>query len=771
MDVDPFEITKLLRKGRNVIAVEAFYFGTGESMWVAGKPGLLLSLDLTHGSGRERVVSDASWSCYLDRAHRPGQYQRWLLRALQEEFDARLHPYGWDTVDYIAGREWAGAMVIKNASNLPSLCAQYEDPQWLRSMPPQGCFLRKRSIPLLREELTSPIRLQESAWVHWSRDPADWFEFRMPGCFRIDRTPVASAGPNEWHMPQTPPGMGMLATFEFKDELVGYPYFTIDAPEGTVIEVSCQEGHDPKATAWLDTHWFKWTRFTCREGVNRFEASDTEGFRWMQLHIHKTGRPITLRDVGARRRVFPWPNTPYIVCSEQPLQRLFDASLNTLCNSAQETSNDPGREREQYGGCGSLQLQAVRYGFGEWRMPRRALRTYSEGLSPEGYFLDPWPAYEVLSYLGQRQIGATVFGSQIDEGVTFTLNCWNHLHESGDLDSMREIYPRLLRLSRFLQGAIGPDGLLPTEHVGGATLNVWIDDDAYPWSGPARWRQCAFNLHVACVFKGALAPMAAIYGDSHEESRLKQLAAALEAATVRVFWSPTRGIFVDNQPWLDQEKSVRFSDRVLATSILYDQCPAGNISASARLLVQKPPEMALSYPMNSIWRYWALGRIGRGDLIVDEMRNVWATMPAVIENNALPEIWNHKPDRRDEYNYFQVTPLNVLFTEVAGIQPLTPGFARARIRPQLADLGSLDLISHTRHGGIRFTAEPSRTGHHVRVTLPSGCEAELVLPEHMPCRLPALGAGPYPGLRRYGLASGHEHQFETSPSHKPGPQS
>jgi hypothetical protein len=59
----------------------------------------------------------------------------------------------------------------------------------------------------------------------------------------------------------------------------------------------------------------------------------------------------------------------------------------------------------------------------------------------------------------------------------------------------------------------------------------------------------------------------------------------------------------------------------------------------------------------------------------------------------------------------------------------------------------------------------------VRVTLPSGCEAELVLPEAMPCSLPVLGAGPYPGLRRYALASGHEHQFETSPSHKPGPQS
>jgi len=40
------------------------------------------------------VVTDGSWRALLDRAHRPGQFKRWYLRALQEDFDARLRPAG-----------------------------------------------------------------------------------------------------------------------------------------------------------------------------------------------------------------------------------------------------------------------------------------------------------------------------------------------------------------------------------------------------------------------------------------------------------------------------------------------------------------------------------------------------------------------------------------------------------------------------------------------------------------------------------------------------
>ena len=74
------------------------YYGFGDGTWPAGKPGMIFNLGIEHADGRrQRIVSDPSWQMTIDRAHRPGQFKRWYLRSLQEEFDARLHPFGWDT--------------------------------------------------------------------------------------------------------------------------------------------------------------------------------------------------------------------------------------------------------------------------------------------------------------------------------------------------------------------------------------------------------------------------------------------------------------------------------------------------------------------------------------------------------------------------------------------------------------------------------------------------------------------------------------------------
>ena len=105
--------------------------------------------------------------------------------------------------------------------------------------------------------------------------------------------------------------------------------------------------------------------------------------------------------------MFDWPNRPRIRCSEPELQRLFDASVNTVYNSDQETCVDGmARERQQYSGDGGHQLLAIRCAFGEPRLSERFLRTFSEGQTPKGYFLDCWPAFDRLARLMQRQMDA-----------------------------------------------------------------------------------------------------------------------------------------------------------------------------------------------------------------------------------------------------------------------------------------------------------------------------------------------------------------------------
>jgi len=330
----------------------------------------------------------------------------------------------------------------------------------------------------------------------------------------------------------------------------------------------------------------------------------------------------------------------------------------------------------------------------------------------------------------RRQVGATVWGPLLDHGVGFAFDCWNHYWETGDLEAVREPYPRLLRFAEYLRGLVRDDGLLPVEGIG--VPAVWIDHDAYR---AQRHKQCAFNLYAAAMLQHALAPTARAFGDAGQAAGLAAMGACLQAAAVRTFWDSARSLFVNNLPWLDEEEGPRLCDRSLATAILFDQCPGGETAASLRTLAECPPEMGLSYPANAGWRLWALAKGRRIAAVLRDLRERWATLPSVIQNNTLQESWKAEPDSGDQWSHCPVAPLYVAFMSLAGIRPTAPGFARCEIRPQLGDLGRLELTAHTVRGPIGFAAERVEDGHDLLLAVPEGIAAELVLPNE------AIGLG------------------------------
>ena len=718
-DVDPVDITAQLVPGKNVIGVTVLYYGFGEGTWVMGKPGLLFRLDLEFTDNRRmQLVSDDSWSVLLDRAHRPGQYKRWYLRALQEEFDARLHPQGWDRVGYAEAQDWVAPMILDCPSDKPAICGSYRD--YLHD---SGCndsdetFLRARQIPLLKEVCVSAKSMVKTAAVKWHTNPLDWFEFRMPHAFSFMEEPpeVTRRFEGTWEIVSHDWRETAVAlTFELDEQMVGWPRFTIEASEGTVVELICQESHDPATTTWLDTHFFSWTRFVCREGVNVFETFDFESLRWMQLHIRNADGPVAVSDVGVRRREYEWPNSPMIQCSDSDLQRLFDAGINTLRNGAQETIVDGmGRERQQYGGDISHCLQAIRYAFGDTALARRFLRTYSEGLTVDGYLMDCWPAYDRMTRLAQRQVGLTKWGPLLDHSVQFVFDCWNHYFETGDKEALREPYPRLCRIAVYFEKARDADGMLPVENLGIPV--VWMDHDAYSMQ---RHKKCAFNLYVSAMFTHAMAPVARLFGDEAAARGYEKTGDDILRATREAFWDEAVGVFVNNLPWMAEEGSSRYCDRSLAASILFGHCPENDTDMAVRLLLECPANLGLSYPANAGWRYWALAKAGKGKAVLDELRLRWAHLPSVVLNNTLSENWEVRPDTTDQWSHMPVSPIYVLYSEIAGIKPTAPGFAACAIRPQLGDVESLALTAHTVRGPIKFQAVKHAEGHRVSVSLP-----------------------------------------------------
>lgn len=757
LEADPVDLTDCLDVGPNVIGAEVLFYGHGDGTWAMGKPGFLFYLELEFPDGESRtLVSDQKWLCHLDRAHPPGRPKRYFVRALQEEFDARRHPHGWDQVGFMPESGWVQPMDLNVPADRPPACGDY--PEYLSGMTLEkdNAVLRARRIPLMRESLVPAAGLADGGRVQWQRDPADWFQYRMPDSLMVTREKVAKEiQEGVWRIPPVESDEGCFLTFEFVKQAVGWPRFVIEAPEGTTVETIVQESHDPDGPAWLDSHFHTWSRLICREGLNVYEPFDFESFRWLQLHISGHDRPVTIREVGMRRRSYDWPTRPGVRCDDPELQVLFDAGLNTLENCAQETCVDGmGRERQQYSGDVGHQLHAIRYVFGEQRLPERFLRTYSQGLTRDGYFLDCWPGYDRLARLMERQVDATPWGPLLDHGVGFNFDCWHHYMQTGHLDALRSPYPRLLRFFDYLCGLRGEGGLLPVDNIGVPT--VWMDHDAYALQ---RHKQCAFNLYVSAMMEHALAPVAEAFGDKGRGTEAREAAAEILEAARERFWSSQRGLFVNNLPWAAEEGEIRLCDRSLANSVLFDQCPGGATGAALKALIDCPPEMGLSYPANSNWRHWALARLGRADVVVEDWRERWAEMPSVIENTTIQENWHAVPDSTDQWSHCAVSPLFVLFMDIAGIRSLEPGFERCVVRPQIADLPGLSLTAQTVRGSIHFEASPEGASHRVTLELPAGMDGELLLMSDSETGLESLGQDKNTGLMRYGLPAGGKVTF------------
>ena len=611
-EADPVDISSYLKPGKNVIGCQVLYYGTGDGTSPFGMPGFLMRINI---DGKE-IITDGTWKSYLARSWNPGQYKRWYLRALQENFDARIFPYGWDTANFAENSEWIFAAELEGRADRSSGSNGNSNYQLDISGNVES-HLRERSIPLMKENNVAVKQLTEAFWIDWKIPSENYFDMKVPNAY--DASPMLPLpGFDNKTVTINPNGSKTAAlTFEFNEQSVGWPYFTIDAPEGTIIELLVHEAHKPGGDVIINSHFYSWSRFICKEGINTFSPFDFESLRWVQLHIHNFNRPVTISDIGLLRRQFDYKSEPRIVISDKVIQKVMDASVNTLYNSAQDIIVDGmARERQQYSGDGSHQLYPLYQAFGETRLPARFVSTFSQGMTVDGYFLDSWPAYDRLARIQQRALDWGYWGSIVDHGVGFCMDTYNYYLYTGDITPVKEAYPRIVRFFRFLQSMVDDkDGLLKVEDLG--LTCVWMDHIAFK---SQKHKQLSFNLYVSAMTGTSLYELGKLFGDYEVAKQAKEFSDKILAGCVAKYWNNEEKVFIDNKPWMDEEKETRYSDRALATALLFHQCPGNDEARSVEILRSFPSGMGVSYPCNAVWRYWALAENGEVETLLYDLK-------------------------------------------------------------------------------------------------------------------------------------------------------
>ncbi len=688
-EADPVEISKHLRVGKNVIAVQVLFYGHGDGTSPTGQPGLICKLDL----GSQVIVTDQSWTCSIDRSHRPGRPKRWYLRALQEEYDATLAQHGWNQIEFVPDEPWHSACEISGASSQSSFGSNrttYDEDT--RCISPELTTITPRRIGMMRER-DLEATLVAAREIKWQGDPNDWFDFRIPVGYEIFTEPTDLD--DLFHTPRT--DVCLLLTYALPKEVVGFPFFELESNKSIRVELIVNESQ-AEGQELLDTHFYTWSRFISDPKQVDYECFDYECCRLIQLHLSiPEGAKFRVHQVGIRERVLLDSSLPVPTTEEEGLNLLFEASAQTLLNSAQETIVDGmARERQQYAGDCSHQLHAVRLGYGEHELSRRFLEQYGHGQMLNGVWFDSWPGYDRYARLAQRQIGATGWGSLVDHSMGFVIDHVNHWLETGDRLPFEANRSKIEKFERYLNTIRDDQGLLKVDDIGAEA--VWIDHDAYQ---AQTHKQLALNLYWAQM----KVMLSWLTGAPHGcEPHLASVFA-------KFFDEPTHTLRVN-----PGEPEPRYCDRSLSHLIWLHRHGlqvVPNPQPSIAILTNQPKSLGMSYPANAVWRHWAWASLGRVDLILKEYRERWVPMYSVQTNGTIQEMWEVTPGTRSLMSHCAVSPSIMVHHAILGVGFEPDG--SMYVRPQLGDLNQVNLTSYTPDGQIRFSAVRAEGRHRCHI--------------------------------------------------------
>ena len=525
---------------------------------------------------------------------------------------------------------------------------------------------------------------------------------------------------------RTTPGRSAALLIDFGRELTGYPRLSLDAPAGCVVDATYTEMLTPNG--WMDplydgVHYGD--RYITRSGPQSHEVFAKRAFRYMLLRISDAEDGLTVSDVSLNFSTYPTELRGGFRCSDEALGRIWDTGTDTLTLCMEDAYLDcPRRERGQWWGDARVEALCNFYCFGDSALLRRGLRQMAEVSSDEGLTPCLYPA------------GGPGFIAGF--AMYWIMSLRDYCLFTGDLDLGTELLPRAERIIRAFEGWRDEAGLLK------ARLPHWWFFD---WSGyyghiEREERQSALANMIYAEALRAAADVSACTADADSAARYTKLREGLVEAA-QAFWSDKAGTYVD---FLGDDE--RLSRHVAAWAVLSDVAPPGTWDAILDVAFDDSREvLPEGTPYFAFYVVEALRKAGRHGQAVRYIRGRWGGM---LEQGAT-SWWETWRKAGSLCHAWSAAPTLQLPAIVLGVEPLAPGFARFAVAPQLCGLSYARGLVPTPHGPICVSWRFSDDEFELEVGTPTGCEAEVTLPElpWEPASISVDGDAAQAGPRRF----------------------
>ncbi|GCE10467.1 family 78 glycoside hydrolase catalytic domain [Tengunoibacter tsumagoiensis] len=599
----------------------------------------------------------------------------------------------------------------------------------------------------LLPELTAPLIVQPDALLHQNKD----------------FTTLYPQAEGDLHL-----------VIEFERLMVGYLQFELDTSEGTIIDVNLFEEIDDSGIFWTDLVHNS-LRYTCREGRQSYRSNVRRGFRYLSLTIRGARRPIRFYNLRGLLSTYPVEKRGSFACSETTLTKIWEVAAYTVQLCMEDTYTDcPTYEQTFYVGDARNSALVNALAFGAYELTERCLRLVAQSLDPQIERVKK-PHERGRLLLTTDHIVSGWFNVIPMWSFLWVWSVWDHYQLTGDRKLLTDLYPAVKENLKRALSFLTERALLDIPDV--SNLVDWTPMDM-PREGEITANTV---LLVECLRRAAAMAeeLANLQMSSGLQDSMDLLAEAsqyiVDAERIRIAvnqycWSDERQAYLDTVR--DEDAYERYSSRLQERGELpetYERFQErSRISEPTNTLVLlchcAPPErakqilpMVLSaqeadyvnvdpnwkpswtqdklVPVGSPWFLFftaeTLVAQGEVEAAIQVIRRHWGYM---LEKGSTTfwemfRFWTDEHWTRSLCHGWAGGPVYFLSTQVLGVRPAEPGYARVTIEPQPCGLQWARGSVPTPHGDVHVRWQIDGQDWEVELQLPGGISGELLLNE------------------------------------------
>jgi len=647
---DRFNILSFLHKGENCIAAVVHNFGVGLHSQMNARGGFFFQAQLDFSSRPPiNLLSDHSWKVTQAtawNAHTRFRDPNAHLIGFVEEFDARLWPEGWQKPGF-NDSAWEDAKMI----GIPPVA------------PWNSLVVTER--PQLARQVVKPVR-------HWQA--GDWM------------------------------------VYDFGEEIVGYPQFTVEAAKaGVPFELGTGERLDTNQVPLFRVSSDHSEKYTTKQGRQSWRPFTWSGFRYFAI---ETKPGVRIREVSAEFACYDYEMGGAFECSDPQLTKFWNIGKHTMRINSIDTYEDPWREHTQYiAGDSRYMLLYGNYAFGKssrflsaynllcgaqsqrWRTDGAMRSRY-----PTDYFMQPGSSTYIADYQ-----------------LEWVLMMHEYFLYYGRDERIESLYPNLKKAMEYFEPFVDPKtGLL-------ANLPGWIVLD---WPATYGMEKKSIINGLNCQYYGALNAAAAMADDLAHDPQQAQLwreqARQLKANINQRLWSEK------DRAYLDSYEGVITSQQPQVYALVYGLPEESWKADMIRLILKrgKASEQSFAY-----WTLAAMFAEGKDQWALDYIRTNWGAQTRLPSfNGAWHEGWDLTWGATS--HAWSSGPTALLPQKVLGLEPTGYGWKKFMVNPHPGDLKWAKGTVATVVGNITAAWKKS-TGN--RFTLELSVPAETIATVSLPC--------------------------------------